>query len=35
MNVATELDIIVPIDTHDLLDDVGLTGHIDTIAGHT
>ena len=35
MDVATELDIVVSVDAHDLLDDVGLTGHVDTIAGYT
>ena len=35
MDVATELDIVVSVDAHDLLDDVGLTSHVDTIAGYT
>ena len=35
MDVATELDIVVSVDAHNLLDDVGLTGHVDTIAGYT
>ena len=35
MDVATELDVVVSVDAHNLLDDVCLTGHIDTIAGYT
>ena len=35
MDVATEFDIIVSVDAHNLLDDVGLTSHVDTIAGYT
>ena len=35
MDVATQLNIIVAIDAHDLLDDVRWAGDVDTIARHT